>query len=313
MKTAAVVVTYNRLSLLKECLDAIVRQTVPPDAVFVIDNCSTDGTADYLATLGEPFVIISLEKNIGGAGGFSRGIKEAVTAGFDYVWVMDDDTVPEPDALTNLLKAFTVADNVGFAVSKAIWNDGQIHKMNIPTLAAVKDRSICFNSYSRPDMPVFLVKNASFVSMLVSAEAVLKAGLPIADFFIWADDFEFSLRVIKAGFLGLYVDNSIVVHKTPDNYFAQPQYTAPENAWKFYYQARNTYYMQRKYGVFGSLVSFAKAVNHYRLYLRRVNKRNDHKGKIFMRYIRKGLIDGMKFNPEIEYINPNQISKNTSE
>lgn len=313
MKTAAVVVTYNRLSLLKECLDAIRRQTTQPDAIFVINNCSTDGTSEYLATLGKPFVIINLEKNLGGAGGFSRGIKEAVTAGFDYVWVMDDDTVAEPDALKNLLRAFSVADNVGFAVSKAVWTDGQTHKMNIPSLVVVKDRSVSFNSYSRPDLPVFLVNNGTFVSMLISAKAVVKAGLPIAEFFIWADDIEFSMRVIKAGFIGLYVDNSIVVHKTPDNYFAQPQYTAPESAWKFYYQARNTYYMQRKYGIFGSLTSFAKAVNRYRIYMRRVGKRNDNKGKVFMSYIHKGFIDGMKFNPQIEYINPDQISKKTPE
>lgn len=305
MKVAAVVVTYNRLELLKESLVALKAQTHPPDRIYVVNNCSTDGTTEYLAAVADGVLVrsVELERNIGGAGGFSAGMRIAVEGGYDYVWVMDDDTIPAPAALENLLAASSVVDNFGFAVSKAVWIDGTPHKMNCPGLmAANRDRSWMFNDFSRPDLPVFRVVSATFVSMLVSAEAVRAVGLPIADFFIWADDIEFSGRIVAAGFVGLYVDNSVVIHKTPDNYFGHPQCTPVEGAWKFYYQARNTSYMRRKSGKLSKLLFLLKQLNRYRVYAHRINKRRDKNKKVFKRYIRKGLWDGIFFNPKIEKV-----------
>lgn len=304
MKIAAVVVTYNRLDLLKESLSAIEKQTLNLDSIIVINNKSTDGTADYLNTLDpSTFQIVNLDKNVGGAGGFSHGIKLAVEQGYDYVWVMDDDTIPEPTALRTLADAFSLADNVGFTVSKAVWTDGKPHKMNCPGLfVANRDRSEMFNLYSSPQCPAFLVDSATFVSMLISAKAVRQVGLPIAEFFIWSDDIEFSNRIVKAGYIGLYVDNSVVCHKTAENYFGRPEHTPPEGAWKFYYQARNTSYLRRKASKKSWIIFFFKQINRYRIYAHRINRRNDGNEALFKRQIRKGLWDGMFFNPEIKKV-----------
>lgn len=302
MKIAAVVVTYNRLDLLKESLEAVERQTLLPDRVIVIDNNSTDGTAEFLSALDPSrYQVVTLQKNVGGAGGFSLGIKIAVTNGYDLVWVMDDDTIPTSTALARLVRAFSLSDNVGFAVSKSVWVDGSPHKMNCPGLkVASRERSLMFNRYSTPEIPAFIVESATFVSMLISAGAVREVGLPIAEFFIWADDIEFSNRMVSAGFIGFYVDNSVVCHKTSDNYFGQPQITPPESAWKFYYQARNTSYLRRKAGKMGKLAFLFRQLNRYRVYAHRINKRTDGNKRLFMRQIRKGLWDGLFFNPKIE-------------
>ena len=80
MKTGCVVVTYNRLELLKQNINALERQTYNLSKIYIVNNCSTDGTGDYLAQYANNplFEIITLDKNIGGAGGFSIGIKKAV-------------------------------------------------------------------------------------------------------------------------------------------------------------------------------------------------------------------------------------------
>lgn len=92
-----VVVTYNRIELLKENITALKQQTYPLHKIFIIDNCSTDNTPDYLAQLNDPQIQnIRMTKNIGGAGGFNEGIKQAVLSRCEYVWVMDDDTIPTP-------------------------------------------------------------------------------------------------------------------------------------------------------------------------------------------------------------------------
>ena len=102
----AVVVTYNRLALLQQCLAALCAQTVRGFTVLVVDNASTDGTADYLKTLDMPGLVCrNPGKNLGGAGGFAYGIREAAALGCKAVWIMDDDTLPTPTALETLLAA----------------------------------------------------------------------------------------------------------------------------------------------------------------------------------------------------------------
>ena len=77
-KVDCVVVTYNRLSLLKECLEALLNQEYLLNKIYVINNNSTDGTKEYLKHFSEKNSVIkpvNLRKNIGGAGGFNIGLK----------------------------------------------------------------------------------------------------------------------------------------------------------------------------------------------------------------------------------------------
>ena len=81
-KTCAVVVTYNRIELLKHCLEKIKLQTFNCD-ILVIDNNSNDGTHEYLVSKKIPFY--KTEVNIGGAGGFNLGIKICVSKRYKYI------------------------------------------------------------------------------------------------------------------------------------------------------------------------------------------------------------------------------------
>ena len=105
-RVTAVVVTWNRKALLLECLECLRRQTAKAD-ILVVDNASTDGTGEALRPMIEAGEIayVNTGKNLGGAGGFQFGVKAAVEAGCDYVWIMDDDSMPTPTALEALLSA----------------------------------------------------------------------------------------------------------------------------------------------------------------------------------------------------------------
>ena len=97
---AAVVVTYNRLPLLRQCLAALAAQTAQDLTIFLVDNASTDGTAESVAEMALPNLVYrNTGKNLGGAGGFAYGVREAALAGYDALWLMDDDTLPTPTAL----------------------------------------------------------------------------------------------------------------------------------------------------------------------------------------------------------------------
>ena len=213
---ASVVVTYNRCDLLTEALTAIGAQTRPPDIMIVIDNASSDGTAEMLRTRFPSADVVVLPRNVGGAGGFAAGIARALALGATALWLMDDDTVPEAGALEELLSTFG-RYRPALAASRVVWADGRDHPMNTPR--------------SRPFGPgLARVRSASFVSVLLDAGAVRSAGLPVADYFLWNDDFEYTLRLLR-GRLGLLCHASVVEHRTAARAF--------DPGARFFHEVRN--------------------------------------------------------------------------
>jgi rhamnopyranosyl-N-acetylglucosaminyl-diphospho-decaprenol beta-1,3/1,4-galactofuranosyltransferase len=231
-RVAAVVVTYNRRELLLESLAAVTAQTRAPDAVIVVDNASTDGTAAAVRAKYPSVRLAELTCNTGGAGGFAAGLALALAAAADLVWLMDDDTVPEPGALAALLAA-----RAGYAprppalvASRVLWTDGRPHPMNTPRakpFASGAERRAASAAGCLP------VRSASFVSILVDGDICRERGLPEAGYFLWNDDFEFTTRLLR-GQAGLLCPASVVVHKTRTFGSAD---TDPGE--RFFYEVRN--------------------------------------------------------------------------
>lgn len=231
-RVCAVIVTYNRKELLRECLTAVLSQTRPPDHVLVVDNASTDGTREMLKEEFPQVEVLALPENQGGAGGFHEGMKKAYEDGCDWIWVMDDDTLPTSDALEQLLKSVDCLGNQGETVnaigSKVLWVDNRTHPMNNPwrKLAPWKTKTC-------DTKPVVWV---SFVSVLVSRKAVEEKGLPKKEFFIWNDDVEYFLRIGNT----YLTRRSIVIHKTKAIYTP-----AQSTDGRYYYQVRNRLWIFR--------------------------------------------------------------------
>lgn len=219
-KVTAIVVTYNRKELLCECLRAIRDQTVPLNEILVINNCSTDGTETLFSPEGEfsgsPFQLITTASNLGGAGGFHRGIVEADQSDCDWVWIMDDDTIPSQTALEELLSAYdylngTGIEKVGFLASTVYGPNGE--SMNVPVI----QRKVAENGY--PDWYRHLgaglvrIESATFVSILVSHDAIKAIGYPCADYFIWGDDTEYTQRLDSRYGPSYFCGKSKVLHK----------------------------------------------------------------------------------------------------
>jgi rhamnopyranosyl-N-acetylglucosaminyl-diphospho-decaprenol beta-1,3/1,4-galactofuranosyltransferase len=231
-RVIAVIVTYNRVKLLLEALAAVCSQTRAPDSVIVVDNCSPDGAAAAVRR-GFPSVqLTSLTQNTGGAGGFACGMALALADGADLIWLMDDDTVPEPGALAALLDARGryPGGPPALLASRVVWTDGRAHPMNTPRdkpFASRSERGRADTAGCRP------IRSASFVSILVDAGLSRERGLPRADYFLWNDDFEFTTRLLRGG-TGLLCPASVVVHKT-----AVFGGTDADPGERFFYEVRN--------------------------------------------------------------------------
>jgi GT2 family glycosyltransferase len=294
IKINCVVVTYNRLSLLKECIEAVLSQTFPVAKLIIVNNASTDETKKYLDSLSDPiFEIINLTKNTGGSGGFNMGIKKAMAFSGDWTWLMDDDTIPLPNALEELINRLDIVKNVGFLCSKVLYSDGSIHLMNITTPRTL--HNTVYLEYI--EKGVLLVETCSFVSCLINNAAIKVVGFPITDFFIWADDVEYTGRITNSGFFGMFVWSSYVIHKTLRNYNVSIQDATKDVFWKFYYGERNNVYFLRRDH------SFQKFI---KLYIKTIIKkcflclRNKNGGLKLLKIILKGYIAGLFFYPKIE-------------
>jgi GT2 family glycosyltransferase len=231
----AVVVTWNRRELLEECLAALQGQTHPPARIVVVDNASTDDTADHLAGRSDDpaLDVVTLTRNTGGAGGFAAGIERSLTHEPDLVWLLDDDTVPTETAAERLVTAWTSypgPERPRLLASRVVWTDGRDHPMNTPR---PKPGASATEWEAARHVGAVPVRSASFVSIMCDARVVRQRALPIADYFLWNDDFEYSTRLIRGG-VGLSVPGSVVVHKT-----ATFGATDADPGARFFYEVRN--------------------------------------------------------------------------
>lgn len=299
MKVIAVIVTYNRLELLKQCLCAVNVQTRKPDGIIVINNGSTDDTPNWIKT---QQVTCYTQENMGGAAGFSFGIRAAYNHKADWIWVMDDDTIPEPDALEKLLTVLddigTQQDHIGFLASKALWLDGTINEMNRTYVLNDSDKVAGLGWKGHDRCP--FIQFGTFVSMLISAQAVIKVGLPIKEYFIWNDDVEYSKRIVNAGLAGLAVSDSIVIHKTPINQMSSVFRDTAANLWKYKYGMRNELVTKRMQH--GSLQFWVTWVHRmFIMPIRIALNRKDHRWA-FTKVIWQTSIAAVFFRPVIEWI-----------
>ena len=288
-----IVVTYNRKELLKEALTALGSQSYKNVKVLVVDNCSTDGTKDYIKDVlkDNRFVYLNTGSNLGGAGGFNYGMKEAVKLGSDYIWVMDDDCIVHEDSLEKLLKfAKEKNDDFGYLSSVVRWKDGSICKMNHQKLS-LKDKVSDFEVNGQQIML------ASFVSMFIRREVVEDVGLPIKDFFIWGDDWEYTGRVSKK-YPCYLVTDSVVTHKSNTNIGADISKDTSDRLDRYFYAYRNEGYFYKQMGFKGKVYWFLKKILHIKRILLSKGSNKFKKLKI----MKKGLKALKTFNPKVEYV-----------
>lgn len=291
---AAVVVTFNRLEKLKTVIASIEAQSYAPSRLIIVDNASTDGTGDYLATLESSLEldVLSLSTNTGGAGGFSAGMRRGYDLGADFVWIMDDDGYPEPDALERLVAGFDAArtelgDGVPFACSVVKFIDGTICEMNNPVPTWDWGRLLALGQNS------VMVRQCSFVSVLVPRWVLEKHGLPFKEYFIWFDDAEYTLR-ISGECPGVQVLDSVTVHDMGDNKGVNFGMVDKSNAWKFAYGVRNQASYRRHH----------QSLPHFLMFAAQVvigMRRGGVPGKLRRQMYRK-LWEGFRFNPQIDRV-----------
>ncbi len=245
-----VLVTFNRLEELKKAIPCYENQTLSPVSLIVVDNCSTDGTVEFLKDWEKKDSsieksVIYLPENRGGSGGFYAGLKEAgAREDLDWIWVADDDAFPEWNDFEKAARFMErnpkLMEEVA-AVSGMCEYEGRV--------ASVQRARFKKTIFGKHEVPIpnkeyrtkeyFDIDLYSFVGTIMRRTALLKAGLPREDFFIYQDDYEHAMRMKQQGRL-LCVPEILIHHK--DNYLYNRGVS-----WRDYYATRNIVILYKNY------------------------------------------------------------------
>jgi GT2 family glycosyltransferase len=260
---AAVVVTYNRLELLKVCISSLRDQSFKLNSIIVINNSSSDGTAEWLNE--QKDLVTVHQDNGGGAAGFYKGIQVAYDLGFDWIWLMDDDVDPLKDCLAAMIEA-NKSSNMAYHVLQpdrkffncdAEWNYGSKFNFHNPFLPeAVRPiRSSDFEDHEQ----IKTIVSFPFEGPMLSRKVIQAVGMVDKRYFIMYDDTDYAARVHRAGFNVGLVKAAVMIK------MINPITNVIAADWKLYYRVRNQIIIDRKFGSRYIAVSRAGYANTKRL------------------------------------------------
>lgn len=289
---AIVIVTYNRIKMLKKCLEHALGQSAAPSALVIVDNCSTDGTAEYLDELVHnptndiPILLYHEPDNVGGAGGFHDGLKIAVEqTKAKWFLLIDDDAILDFDCMEKMDPAKARHRAAIYACS--VYCRGELelpHRQN-------RRGVIPEEKYKKNE---FLCTRTTFCGSMYARKLVQKIGYPLKEYFLWFDDTEYSLRAAK--YTPVVVRTAATLqHGDPD----QPDRRAVAD-WRYYYGTRNQLDMLRRHHRVGRLLTFRveSALMVLLRYLRMVrhlgNKELFEQNKKEAAIFRDGRRDGLR-------------------
>jgi GT2 family glycosyltransferase len=248
-----VIVTYNRLDLLRECLDAVLHQTIPFKQIIVVNNCSTDGTKEYLAALSateKRLNVLNEEVNGGGAAGFYSGLS-AISDNLDYVLIIDDDAILNKDFIQRINE--NIVDDI-YAYSGAVSTENKIdttHRRRLTNTVLMTKKDVPISEYENEYFDYDL---STFCGLIVKRKLISRIGLPRKDFFIWYDDTEYSLRIRKHSKIR-NINSARLNHKTTIS-------TNQRLSWKSYYGYRNQWIMGHEYSAFPIIYDLYRIIFH---------------------------------------------------
>jgi GT2 family glycosyltransferase len=210
MRVSAVIPQWNRRELLVGLLQDLKRQSHPLDEILVVDNGSTDGSAD--AAVNEGARVIRLPQNRGFAHAVNRGIRDSSA---DWIAVLNNDVHLPPEWLSRLLEASQQTD-CWFAAGKLL-------SARNPSLVDgcfdLLSRGACAwrAGHGRPDSPVWneprRISFAPFTAAIFRRELFERSGMLDETFESYLEDVEFGIRCALAGCSGIYVPSAVARHE----------------------------------------------------------------------------------------------------
>lgn len=258
-RIAAIITTLDRLDELRAGIAALSAQTRPPDEIIVVDNGSSDGTAEWLAS--QPHIITIRSENRGAGAAFGLGLRTAVERGFDWSWCFDDDAHPTPGALEALCRATSARPDVRVFNSVSLARNDPAHFAVGALWVRVRPDDYLFGQlvttpaglapYTDANGMVDSLGGHFYHGTLIHRRIVETVGSQLAWLFVRGEEVEYGLRMMRAGYHIYSVVSSIVYHPAmsylPVRLLGKFKSFETMSPQKRYYSVRNAIWIRRSY------------------------------------------------------------------
>ena len=242
---AIVILTWNQCSMTLDCLNSLAALQYPADRlqIIVVDNGSTDSTAQILRSGCPTATVLETGENLGYAGGNNVGIQYALDQGTEYVLVLNNDVLVASDAVSELVCVSEREPLVGFLGPKVYHRE---EPQCLQSAGIVLDRLYRFRHRGQGQVDVGQFESVEKVdavsgcAILTSRQVLEQIGLIDPEFFMYHEDIDWCLRAKAAGFRNLYVPAAKVWHR-------KPQLRSATAALTTYYMTRNMYLLLSKH------------------------------------------------------------------
>lgn len=203
IRNSVLVVTYNRLEWLKKNIKSLLNQTKPFYKIYIVNNNSTDETLNYLSEIKKEIsniIIINLDKNIGGAGGFYIGLKKFIELSKSDEWIsiMDDDCIVD-EKFNEVITSNMLDKNNSYTPFRYNFETKDLNKSFMKDLKKI-------------DEEIYFKREVPFNGFTINREKIIEIGLPTKEYFIYQDDCEYCYRIIKNGGKNICVKNAVIYH-----------------------------------------------------------------------------------------------------
>ena len=249
---AAVFVTMNRCEIARTCLERLAAQTVRPERVLVVNNASIDHTGQMLDAASERsggwLTRLDLERNLGNAGGMQIALEQVFKDGCEAVWILDDDSWPEPEALACLLAAEVPEPAVRSCQVVDLVTGALSWPLQVPDRG---DWHLLKALDPLPAGDVIRIRR-SWLGALIPRQVYQAVGPVEGRLFLRGEDEDYPRRIEQAGFPVFMIASSLLHHPSPGHL----------NRWEFagrtvvlesglsgdklYYRLRNIWWILRR-------------------------------------------------------------------
>ncbi len=234
-KVAIIIVNYNGKEYLPDCLGSLSDLDYPADSykIFFVDNNSTDNSVNYVKNNFPEVEIIENQENLGFAQGNNLAMKKALAQDFDYISLINQDTISEPDFLKRLLAVAEKEEKIA-AVQPRLMLYPEKDKVN--SLGnSIHFLGFGFSSGGYQEFKGELepkeITYASGAAVLIKSQILKEIGLFDPDFFMYHEDLDLGWRMRMAGYKIMLAPDAVVYHK----------YEFSKSIKKYYYMERNRF------------------------------------------------------------------------
>jgi len=216
-QVAVVILAHNNYADTRECLQSVLKIDYPNLTVWLVDNGSEDGTAQRVAAEFPTVHVVQTGRNLGVAGGFNAGIVPALQSGAEYIFILNNDTVVEPDIIRVLVTEAQTHPDYGVLMPKIlyydapdrIWSIGARYRLFPPAIVMIGLNKIDAPPYNEPRF----LEYAPYCALLIPRRVFECVGLLDDGYFFFYEDWDYSLRVRKAGYKIAYIPKACIYHK----------------------------------------------------------------------------------------------------